>query len=409
MQSKEKLKTGLTVLCEDIPYVKSVSLGLLIKSGSRHERLSNNGISHMLEHMSFKGTSSLSARKLAEAFDLLGAYLDAFTGREYTCFLFRMTSDKLPRVMELLSDMILNSVFAEEEIEKEKNVILEEIKMYMDQPDDVAMNLFMSGLFDGHAIGRPILGSSETVRSFDRKAVAGHGLQKYVPGNALLCAAGDVDASKFSALAGGCFSGWKGGALASPQEAPAFNFQSITENKELEQAHVLIGAEGLKFSDSRYYALALLNDILGGSVSSRLFQEVREKRGLAYSIQSFSESYAETGVFAVYAGTNPDKRKELVEVVLSEIDKLKKDGPDDKELLRAKEQAKSGLILGLESTSNRMTRMLRQELYFGRFTGLETTVESIEKVSRGDIAALARALFAEGRIKTVVYGPKSSS
>ncbi len=332
MQSKEKLKTGLTVLCEDIPYVKSVSLGLLIKSGSRHEHLLNNGISHMLEHMSFKGTSSLSARKLAEAFDLLGAYLDAFTGREYTCFLFRMTSDKLQRVMELLSDMILNSAFAEEEIEKEKNVILEEIKMYMDQPDDVAMNLFMSGLFNGHSIGRPILGSSTSVRSFDRKAVTGYGLEKYVPGNSILCAAGDVEASKFSAMAGECFSGWKGGFQDSPQESPAFDFQSITEIKELEQTHVLIGTEGLKFSDSRYYALALLNDILGGSVSSRLFQEVREKRGLAYSIQSFSESYAETGVFAVYAGTNPDKRKELVEVVLSEIDKLKLGGPDDKEL-----------------------------------------------------------------------------
>ena len=405
MQEKKVLNSGLTIVCEEIPYVQSVSLGILFKVGSRYESQKEKGLSHFIEHMLFKGTKTRSAFQIAESFDMLGTHVDAFTGREYTCLYVKMIDSYLPKVLELIADMLVNSRFDKKDIEKEQQVILEEIKMYLDSPDEALFDIFMSGLFKNHPLGRPILGENDTVKSFTKKDISDYFAERYTPGNAIISLAGNLKCNKVFKLVEEKLSRWQGKKRNFVLTAPGYDYSDINRKKKLEQMHICIGTKGLPFLDDRIYTLSLLNDIFGGSMSSHLFQEVREKRGLAYAISSFHDSYKDAGVFAIYAGTDTKKKDELITVIHHEIKKLRDGNVSEKEIKKAKEQSKNSLILSMESTSTRMVKLLRQEYYYNRPVELAEIVRKIDAVTKDGIVKLANELLAGKNIKTVAYGP----
>jgi predicted Zn-dependent peptidase len=406
MYERKTLASGLNVVCEEIPYVRSVSFGILVRVGSRHESKDQLGISHLIEHMLFKGSEKRSYYDIAEQFDMMGTHLDAFTGREYTCIYVKMVDNFLPNVLELVSDIMLKSSFNAEDLKKEKNVILEEIKMNLDNPEDCVFEAFMGDIFRGHPLGNPILGTNESINSFSRDDICGFYNKNYVPSNTIVSVAGNIKSGEIFKMIEKYFGFWEGEKSVNKIIKPECNFEESAIEKDLKQMYVCLGTEGVKYLSSDRFSFVILNDILGGSMSSHLFQEVREKRGLAYSIGSIYENYVDTGVFIVYANTDSSKYKDLIDVTYEEFEKIKKGGITDKELLKAKEQIKGAIILSLENTSNRMTRLLKEEFFGEKHTIMEDIISGIEKITKDDVIEVANRFLKAERLKKVSYGPK---
>ncbi|MBM3724129.1 MAG: insulinase family protein [Acidobacteria bacterium] len=398
------LPNGLPVITECMPHVRSVSVGVWIGSGSRRETGSENGISHFLEHMLFKGTETRTAEDIARSVDSIGGNLDAFTTRELVSFNTKILDEHLPRAFEVLSDMVLNPAFREDDIEKEKGVILEELKMEVDNPEYQLHELFSSRFWGNHALGKPILGTRGTIRGFHQTMLRDYHRRVYVPGNLVITAAGHLKHDELYALAAEQFGGLRGDLRLAPETQPAPKPEIILKNKRLAQVHVCLGVPSVPMAHEGRFACYVLNTILGAGMSSRLFQNIREREGLAYSIFSELNLFRDAGWLAVYAGTSRESLPRVIELTLAEFRDLKENALPEEELRRAKDHLKGSLMLGLESSSSRMANLARQHMYFGRFFSLDEMLESIERVSADEVMEMACEFFQRDRIALTVLG-----
>ncbi|ANC76912.1 zinc protease [Fictibacillus phosphorivorans] len=387
---------GVRIVLENIPTVRSVAIGVWIGTGSRFENTKNNGISHFLEHMFFKGTKTRTAREIAESFDSIGGQVNAFTSKEYTCYYAKVLDTHSPYALEVLADMFFNSTFDEGELSKEKNVVLEEIKMYEDTPDDIVHDMLSRASFKNHELGFPILGTEETLNTFTGHTLRDYMDTHYVPEEVVISVAGNVDES-FIKEVEKWFGDYKTSGVIKPEvQTPVFYPEKLSRKKETEQAHLCLGFPGLSLKDKRSYSLIILNNIFGSSMSSRMFQEVREQKGLAYSVFSYHSAFQDNGIFTIYGGTAPHQLDELYNTILNIVDDLKENGITDKELKNSKEQIKGNLMLSLESTNSRMSRNGKHELILGYHRTLDDMVESIDNVSKDDVDTLVQSIFSEG-------------
>jgi len=399
------LPNGIKVITEAMPHVRSVSVGVWVGTGSRRETPEQNGISHFIEHMLFKGTSNRSAEDIARSVDSIGGNLDAFTAKEMVCFNTKVLDEHLPISMDVLSDLVLNPLFETEDIEKEKGVILEEIKMDADNPDYLVHEIFSANFWKDHSLGRPILGTRETVKKFSQSTVRDYYTEVYSPENILVTAAGNLNHERMVDLARERFETVKPVGPPPPMDAPATHARiSLKSKKELEQVHVSLGVPCYPIAHEDRFTCYVLNTVLGGGMSSRLFQNIRERQGLAYAVFSELNPYADTGCLAVYAGTSLESAKKVVESVLHEFTELKQNEVPPEELRRAKDHLKGSLMLSLESTSSRMSNLARQEMHFKRFFTLDELVESIEKVTASEVQRVARDFFDKKGIALTILG-----
>jgi len=398
------LGNGIVVLTERMPQVRSVSIGVWVKVGSRNEPMERAGISHFIEHLLFKGTQSRSAEEIAQAVDSVGGTLDAFTSRENTCLYAKVLGEDLPLAMDLLSDLLLHPRLDPADIEKERRVVLEEIKMVEDDPDDLIHDIFAQQLWRDHPLGRPVLGFRHTLQPLTRQDILEHLRDLYQPDRVIVAAAGDLDHGRVAELTWSAFGKWQGKAVTTNGSSPTSYHTTHHEERDSAQLHLVLGAEGLPYNHSNRYAFYLLNAILGSSMSSRLFQEIREKRGLAYSIYSYQASYQDSGLLAVYAGTSAEAYPQVVDLIRAEFARLGQGPVDLTEFHRAKAQLKGNLLLGLESTSSRMTRLANTEIYFGRYFDLDEIIRGIDGVSSETFAELNRSLFEPERYALTTIG-----
>jgi predicted Zn-dependent peptidase len=402
---KTILANGLRVITEEIPYLRSVSIGVWVVSGSRDEQPHENGISHFIEHLLFKGTEKRTAFDIAKEIDSVGGTLNAFTGREYTCFYAKVIDKNLPLAMDLLSDIFLHSVMDGKDVEKERMVILQEIKMVEDTPDDYIHDLFNRVCWGEHPLGFPIYGTSELVQSFDRDQLYKYFRENYPPDRIIVCAAGNLRHQEVVDLIGETFGqipmSDKTRARLKPDPVSTTNMWK----RNLEQVHFCLGTRGLQYNHSLRFASYVLNTILGGGMSSRLFQEIRENRGLAYSVYSYLPTYFDTGLVVVYAGTNEGSFQEAIELILEEFTRLKKEPLKHGELETAKEQLKGNLLLSLESSDNLMTRLAKNEIYFGAYLPVGMILKGIDGVSEETVRNLASDIFDERFFCLTVLGP----
>jgi len=387
-----------------MPHVRSVSIGVWLARGSRHEPQEQSGIAHFVEHMLFKGTGTRTAEDIAQAIDSVGGQMDAFTAKEYASYYIKVLDEHLPFAVEVLSDIVMNPALSPEDIEREKKVVLEEIKMVEDTPDDLVHELFTENFWANHPLGRPILGTKETVESLSQD-----GLRKYFQGvytapNLIVAAVGNVDHQRVRDLISRAFEALPTTTDPITEAPPRVVPRTIIRNKELEQSHVCLGTVGYRQDHVDRYSSYVMNTILGGSMSSRLFQNVREKRGLAYAVFSGLSAYRDAGSMTIYAGCANDAVGELIDVVIAELRRMKDEVLPEAELQRAKDHLKGSLMLNLESTSSRMSHLARQEIYFDRQFGLDETLEGVERVTRDDIQRVARDLFADDALAATVLG-----
>jgi predicted Zn-dependent peptidase len=402
---RELLPNGLLVLSEEMAHIRSISIGIWMRTGSRDETIENNGISHFVEHMVFKGTKTRSARDIARQVDSIGGNIDAFTGKETICFNIKVLDEHLPIALDILSDLVLNPVFHQKDIVREKGVILEEIKMDEDNPDYLVHEIFTQNFWKDHPLGKPILGTKETVRSFEQERVWNFYQQRFAPNNMIISAAGNLNHGKFVGLIRERFSQLGPVANGHHEPAPAITPRIITRNKKsLEQVQLCLGVPSHPVSHDRRYVSYVLNTVLGGGMSSRLFQKIREEQGLAYSIYSDLNPYRDTGCMSVYAGTSLEATPKVVDSILAEFRELKSDPIPAEELRRAKDQLKGSLMLSLESSTSRMSNLARQQMYFERFFTMDETIDQIEAVSSEGVAAMAAELFNSDKIAVTVLG-----
>jgi predicted Zn-dependent peptidase len=399
------LKNGIRVISETMTHVRSVSVGFWIGTGSRREVPEQNGLSHFIEHMLFKGTTSRSAEDIARSVDSIGGNLDAFTSKELVCYNTKVLDEHLDRSFAVLSDLILHPLFREEDINKEKGVILEELKMDSDNPDYLVNEIFSSNFWKDNSLGRAILGTRETVKRFDREMVDSYYRDVYTPGNLVITAAGRLSHETLVRLAREHFDNLPPGDPMPFEEPPSTHARLTLRNKkELEQVHLILGVPSYPVDHEDRFACYTLNTLLGGGMSSRLFQNIRERQGLAYSVYSDISAYSDTGCLSVYAGTSLEAARKVVESILREFRDLKDNAVTDEELRRAKDHLKGSLMLSLESTSSRMSNLARQEIYFRRFYTLDELVERIETVQAADIQRLANTFFDPKQIALTVLG-----
>jgi predicted Zn-dependent peptidase len=406
---KSTLANGVRVITESMPYVRSASLGIWADVGSAAERHDQRGISHLVEHMLFKGTESRSAREIAETMDGVGGNLNAFTDKEATCYYAKVIDHHVPLAVDVLTDMFLHSTFDPAELAKEQKVVLEEIRMYDDAPDDMIHDLFVRTMWSGSNLGEPTIGYAETVSSLSRDDLREHMRLRYCPDRVVFAAAGNVDHEALVSLAERAFAGFEGRADSPAPERPKLTPASFVKTKDTEQAYVVLGTQGLSVRDDRRYALSVLDTILGGGMSSRLFQEVREKRGLAYSVYSFQQGYRDAGLFGVSAGTSPASVQECVDVIVDELARMAESGPTEAELTLAKEHIKGSLTLSLEASAGRMIRLGRSEFNFGRLISIEEIEREVDAVDYESVVALARELFSPESLGLCVLGPVEAS
>ena len=402
---KTVLDNGIRVLTERVPHVRSASIGIWVSVGSSHEEPSMRGISHCIEHMLFKGTRSRSARDIAELMDSVGGHLNAFTDKEATCYHARTVDTHLPLAMDILADMFVHSTIAPEELHKEQQVILEEIRMYDDSPDEVSQDLFMRSVWGGSALGEPTIGYADTVSGLSRQSLLEYMSSKYVPRAVVITAVGNLEHDAFVDEAKRRFGSLQGGPPQPDPEAPIFRPVTVIKRKDSEQVYVLFGAEGTSASDERRYVYSVLDTILGGGMASRLFQEIREKRGLVYSVYSSHQTYRTGGLFTIAASTRQKNASEVLSLVRAEAAAIGANGVSPEEVARAKEHLKGGLLLSLESTSTRMLRLGRTELVSGRTIPPSEVIEKIDAVTKEQVDGVARALFGSGRLALTVLGP----
>lgn len=408
MFTKYLLDNGIPLVVERLRNVHSVALGIWVKVGSRYESPEKNGISHFLEHMFFKGTKKRSARDIAVDIDSIGGDLNAYTSRETTTFYVKVLDEYMQRGIDLLTDIFLHSTFPDTDIEKEKSIIKEEIKMVEDTPDDYIHDLFYHSVWGQDGIGQPVLGRRETIKSFTSEDLMAHVRKYYGTKDTVIACAGNFDSDKLLYDLNHILGDLRRGSEPKTGNLPVFNPVTKIYSKDLSEVHSCIGVKGLPQGSHDRYALYLLNAILGAGVSSRLFQEVREKRGLAYSIYSFIASYVDTGIWGVYAGTAKKRVVEAIELIVKEMKSLKDTITDD-ELKRAKDQLKGNLILGLESTNSRMQNIARQEIYHERYFSPEEIIREIDAVSMRHVKDLSDKLVRDGGIALTVLGPVQPS
>jgi predicted Zn-dependent peptidase len=404
---REVLDNGLRLVTEAMPHVRSVSIGVWLTRGSRHESDERSGIAHFVEHMLFKGTDSRTAEDIAQAIDSIGGQLDAFTSKEYAGYYIKVLDEHLPLAVELLADVVLHPLFANEDVEREKKVILEEIKMVEDTPDDLVHEIFTEHYWAGHPLGRPILGTPQTVESFTRELLFEYFRDAYIAPNLIVSAAGNLQHETLRDLVAQAFSsvGRSGSAVngGGPRTAP----QVVVREKELEQSHICLGAPGYHQVHEDRYASYILNTVLGGSMSSRLFQNIREKRGLAYAVFSGLSAYRDAGMLTVYAGCAAETVGEVVDLVVEEMRGMKATPLGEAELRRAKDHLKGSLMLSLESTSSRMSHLALQDIYFDQHFTLDETLQGIERVTADDVRRVAGDLFSNGSLGATVLGPST--
>ena len=399
------LPNGLIVLTERMDYLRSVAMGVWIKSGSRCEPAETNGISHFVEHMLFKGTRSRTAQHIAREMDSIGGNLDAFTGKETICFNVKSLSDHVPVALDVLTDLVLHPTFAAPDIERERGVILEEIKIDEDNPDVLVHELFTQSFWRDHPLGWPILGTNKTVASLDQEKLFAYHGDRFHGGNIVFSAAGNLDHDRFAEAVAAKFAGLAGGATLHERPAPESSARIVMRNKKsLEQVQICLGVPAPPITDDNRYATLILNTVLGGGMSSRLFQTIREERGMAYSIYSDLSPYRDTGTLCVYAGTSAGKVLEVVDLIVVEFAKLKQEPLSDEELTRAKDQVKGNILLGLESSSARMANLARQEMYFRNFFTVDEVIARIDEVDASQVQAMARQLFDSERIAITLLG-----
>ena len=402
---REVLPNGLTVLTEEMQQIRSASIGIWIKTGSRHEEAERNGISHFVEHMLFKGTTSRSAQDIARQVDSIGGNMDAFTSKECICFNVKILDEHVPIAMDILSDLVLNPVFAAKDILRERGVILEEIKMDEDSPDYLVHEIFTQNFWKDHPLGKPILGTKETVRKFEQQALFDYYSGFFYPGNMIISAAGSLNHQQFVDLVRNKFEHLKPKQNGFKQLPPQTFSKIVTRNKKsLEQVQICMGVPAPHISDERRYVAYVLNTLLGGGMSSRLFQNIRENQGLCYAIYSDLNAYRDTGCLSVCAGTSQEWAPKVVESVVGEFRNLKADDIPAEEVSRAKAQLKGSLMLSLESSTARMSNLARQEMYFDRFFSLDEIIERIESVTPAQLQNMSRELFQQDKIAVTVLG-----
>lgn len=404
---KTTLPNGLKIVTEKIESVKSVTAGIWVKTGSRNESDELAGITHFLEHMLFKGTKNRNSYEISKSMESVGGYLNAFTSTEYTCYYTRCLDSKLDRGLDVLSDMVRNSIFPDEELEKEKKVVLEEMKMYKDSPDDYIFELFSSQVFNGHPIGRPIIGFEDTVSSFSRQDLYDYIASRYRPDNLLVAVAGNVDHDKVIGLISEKLDLEATGETTN-EEQPLTPYETTQQKayKAIEQTHMILGRRALNYDHPDKYLLLLANTILGGGMSSRLHQNIREKYGYCYSIGTFNQSYTDSGLFGVYIGTDKGYVDHVRELITKEFEKIQSEPIGEEELSEAKTQLKGKLMLSQESTSNRMTRLAKSELYFNRFVTLDELVENIDAVTSEDLLEFSKEFFNIGEYSETLLLPE---
>jgi predicted Zn-dependent peptidase len=404
MVRKSVLSNGIRILTEDMPSMVSSTIGIWVENGSRYEVPKDNGLSHFIEHLLFKGTKKRTAAQIAEEIDAVGGVLNAFTGKEYTCYYAKVLGDDLNMATELLADIFLDSVFDQDEIVRERQVVIQEISQAEDTPDDFIHDLFSLDFWRGHPLALPIFGSPATVNTFNREEVVTFMAERYRAERIFISAAGQVDHDVLVRQCERLFNSVAGDGKADVITSPSVHPSVLNQQKELEQAHIVMGGPGLAYTDPLRYASYVLNTALGGGMSSRLFQEVREKRGRVYSIYSFMTSCADVGYVAIYAGTNPEWVDEVIEVTLGEVKKVLRDGLTATELDRAKSQIKGNMLLGMESTDSRMNRLARNEIYFRRDVPLEELAKGIESVTNDQVVELASRCFKPAQMAMVMLG-----
>jgi predicted Zn-dependent peptidase len=401
---RDVLDNGLRILTERMNQVRSISIGVWLTRGSRHEAAERGGIAHFVEHMLFKGTATRSAEDIAQAIDSIGGQLDAFTAKEYASYYIKVLDEHLPLAIDILADIVRNPAFNPEDIEREKKVVVEEIKMVEDTPDDLVHELFTQGFWENHPLGRPILGTRETVESFDLAVLRDYFERVYAAPNLIVSAVGNLEHARVRELVDQKFGSLRANASALGEDVPRVVPKVLIRNKELEQSHVCVGVSSYPQNHEDRYSSYLLNTLLGGSMSSRLFQNVREKRGLAYAVFSGLSAYRDAGSFTVYAGCSNDAVGQVIDLVVEELRGVKQAHVPVAELQRAKDHLKGSLMLSLENTASRMSHLARQEIYFDRQFGLDETLQGIERVTAEDVQRVAADLFRNGSLSATVLG-----
>jgi len=403
---KEILPGGLRIVTEAMDHVRSVAVGIWVETGSRVEPPDRGGISHLIEHLVFKGTATRTAEQIARSIDSVGGHMDAFTAKEHTCFYVTVLDEHLPLAADLLTDILMRPLFAPDDIEKEKAVVFQEIKMVEDTPDDLIHDLFAERIWRDHPLGRPILGTWEAVRGFGRGTILQHFEEEYAPTRITVAVAGHLEHARVVDLFARRFEGFAraGGPTrdtARPVPHPGIHLVP----KKLEQVHLVMGFPGVSDVSPERYALYLLNDVMGGSMSSRLFQEIRERQALVYSVHSGTQAFRDTGELYVYAGTDPSNFAKVIKALMKEIRALKKDGITAEELRRAKDHLKGNLMLSLESTSSRMNRLAKQELRFGSFLSVDDLLGAIDAVPLDEVEGMIHRVLDEEQLSLLALGP----
>ncbi|HTD44994.1 MAG TPA: pitrilysin family protein [Bryobacteraceae bacterium] len=399
------LPNGVRVITERMPRVRSVSVGVWIGTGSREEAVHQSGISHFIEHMVFKGTKNRSAEQIARSVDSIGGGLDAFTSKELVSYNVKVLDDHLPQAFDIVADLVRNPLFEKADIEKEKGVILEELKMEIDNPEYLIHEIFSSNFWKGHALGRPILGTRQTIRGFDQDKVERYYQRFYTPKNILVTAAGHLTHKRMLQLVEDHFSDLKTRSVPPAAGPPTPHAPLVFRNKSsLEQVHVYMGVPSIAMPHRERFACYILNAILGGGMSSRLFQNIREKQGLAYTVYSELSMYRDAGCMLIYAGTSPRTAGRVVDSVVQELGEMVEHRVTPEELRRAKDHLKGSFVLGLESTSSRMGNLVRQELYFQRFFSINEMLNSVERVTAEEVQNLAAQFFDPKRMAVAMLG-----
>jgi predicted Zn-dependent peptidase len=401
---RDTLDNGIRLVTESMGHVRSVSLGVWLTSGSRHESDENSGIAHFVEHMLFKGTDTRSAEDIAQAVDSIGGQLDAFTAKEYASYYVKVLDEHLPLAVDILSDIVLRPAFNTVDIEREKKVILEEIKMVEDTPDDLVHELFTQAFWEGHPLGRPILGTKESVESLTQERLRHHFTGAYAAENVIISAAGNIEHAAVRDALEKAFGAMPSAGVRQSMAPPSVVPKVVIRTKELEQSHICLGTSSYPQNHEGRYASYVLNTILGGSMSSRLFQNIREKRGLCYSVFSGINAYRDAGSLTVYAGCANEAVGEVIDLTVDELKIIKQTPVADSELRRAKDHLKGSVMLSLENTASRMSHLARQEIYFDRQFSLDETLEGIERVTADDVRGVATELFSNGALAATVLG-----
>lgn len=394
MYKKIVLDNGLRVVCEKIPYVRSISIGIWVGTGSRNEGRSLNGISHFIEHMVFKGTRKRTAKEIAEAIDNIGGQINAFTGKECTCYYTKTLDSHFETALEVLSDMLFNSRFLKKDIDVERKVIVEEIGMYEDSPEELVHDILSETVWDGDSLGYPILGTAQSLDSVDKKAIQAYMAQHYTPANSVVAIAGNFEDDRLMDAINKYFGSWRiGGLRSSEYEKPRFGASKRLREKETEQVHICLGFNGIEHGDENLYPLLAINNVFGGGMSSRLFQKIREEKGLVYSIYTYPSSYQYAGLYTIYAGMKPEHMDSVISLIVKEVRNLVKEGISLEDLQKSKEQLKGSYILGLESTSSRMNSIGKSELLLDRINTPEEILEKVDAITPESIQQVIEHVF----------------